>query len=170
MPEIKLKRVDLPDPFGPISPRTSPDLTPRSTLEMAVMPPKRLLTFLSSSSMLLAFIALGCGGDVGSALADRGEPTAHQEVVDKTAQTAWHEDHRQDDDRAEHRHAILIIIARQIVDDCHDDGTDDTSPNVSDPAEHDHQQQGYHLGDGVAVGVQKARRHVGLQAACAAGV
>src|SRR5215510_5011715 len=110
MPEIRLKRVDLPDPFGPMSPCTSPALTARSTLEIAVMPPKRLLRFLSSSSMRLSVLALGIGRRCGLLLADRQQAAPDQEIVDQAAEATWHKHDRQDDHRAEHRHAILIIV------------------------------------------------------------
>src|SRR6185295_1638482 len=38
------KRVDLPDPFGPMMPTSSPGATSKETSRFAVMPPKRLVT------------------------------------------------------------------------------------------------------------------------------
>src|SRR5581483_4921853 len=43
-PEIRLSSVDLPAPFGPITPSSSPEVTSRLTSETATTPPKRLPT------------------------------------------------------------------------------------------------------------------------------
>src|SRR2546426_9197345 len=42
-PEMQLKHVVLPEPFGPMRPRISPSLTSKVTAFSAVKPPKRLL-------------------------------------------------------------------------------------------------------------------------------
>ena len=50
-PVIKLKSVVLPAPFGPITPNTSPCLTPKDTPVRAATPPKLLLTSFNSNSI-----------------------------------------------------------------------------------------------------------------------
>ena len=40
---MQLKSVDLPQPFGPISPRISPSCTSKLTPSTALMPPKLFL-------------------------------------------------------------------------------------------------------------------------------
>src|SRR4051794_15322568 len=102
---MRLNNVLLPEPFGPMMPRTSPDRTASSTLDTAVNPPKRLLRFLTSSS-----IEVGLGLP---RLAYGLEAPAHEEIVDDAADAARHEDHHQHDHRAEHDHTVLVIVARQ---------------------------------------------------------
>src|SRR6266705_6881829 len=100
-------------------PRTSPWRTARSTFETAVKPPNRLVRFLISSSIdvgLLRRIALD--------RADGLEPPPHEEVVNEPADPARHEDDHQHDDGAEHQHAVLVVVAREVVDDRHQDGAD----------------------------------------------
>src|SRR6476659_9949050 len=102
---MRLKSVDLPEPFGPMMPRTSPSLTERSTFDTAVMPPNRLVRFLTSSSMGLRFFslgrrfALGRQIGVGPALADRIKAPPHEEMVDHAADALRHEHDRQHDHR-----------------------------------------------------------------------
>ena len=50
-PVIKLKSVVLPAPFGPITPNTSPCLTPKDMPVRAATPPKLLLTSFNSNSI-----------------------------------------------------------------------------------------------------------------------
>src|SRR5262245_48669890 len=57
-PVRQLKKVDLPAPLGPMSPRTSPGLTAMEALSTALKAPNALVMLRASSSMRL----LGCGG------------------------------------------------------------------------------------------------------------
>ena len=50
-PVIKLNSVVLPAPFGPMTPNTSPCLTPKDTPVRAATPPKLLLTSFNSNSV-----------------------------------------------------------------------------------------------------------------------
>src|ERR1044071_6199468 len=50
MPVIRLNRVDLPAPFGPMTARTSPFATRIDTWSTAVSPPKRRVSSSSSSN------------------------------------------------------------------------------------------------------------------------
>src|SRR5438477_647497 len=109
---MRLKSVLLPEPFGPMMPRTSPSRTARSILETAVNPPNRLVRFFTSSS-------IGCFRN-GLAGADRLEAAAHEEVVDDAADAARHEHDDEHDDGAEHQHAIGVVVAREVVDQRHD--------------------------------------------------
>jgi len=43
-PEMQLKAVVFPEPFGPMSPRISPSLTSKETAFRAVKPPKRFVS------------------------------------------------------------------------------------------------------------------------------
>ena len=49
-PEIRLKIVLLPEPFGPMRPRISPSASPNATSLTAVKPPKRLVSPSTSST------------------------------------------------------------------------------------------------------------------------
>jgi len=51
-----LKKVDLPEPLGPIKPCTVPGWTFRSTPETAFSPPKLLLSPLVSRSAKVLFL------------------------------------------------------------------------------------------------------------------
>src|SRR3989449_6912281 len=44
---MQLKAVVFPEPFGPMSPRISPSLTPKATALSAVKPPKRFVSPLT---------------------------------------------------------------------------------------------------------------------------
>ena len=57
---IRLNKVDLPAPFGPISPRISPSLTPIEMSALARMPPKRTVS-ASVSSSALTVVRAACG-------------------------------------------------------------------------------------------------------------
>ena len=63
-PVIKLNSVVLPAPFGPITPNTSPCLTPKDTPVRAATPPKLLLTSFNSNSIqfppILVFLLVVC--------------------------------------------------------------------------------------------------------------
>src|SRR5262245_13467031 len=133
-------------------PRTSPCRTARSTLEMAVNPPNRLVRFLISSSIAVSLLGWHPPG-----FADRLEATPHQEIIDDAAETARHEKDHQHDHGTEHHHAVLVVVAGEIIDDRHHDGADDTAPDVADPAKYHHQQHRHHLRDGVVVGMEEAR-------------
>src|SRR5436190_3528146 len=100
-------------------PRTSPWRTARSTLETAAKPPNRLVRFLTSSS-----IGVGSLGRNLFCRADHIKAPPQQEVVNDAADAAWHEDDHQHDDSAEHQHPILVIVAREVVDDRYHDGAD----------------------------------------------
>src|SRR6202171_5682666 len=54
LPEIRLSKVVLPDPLGPITPTISPLPMPKETSETAVSPPNRLVRALTSSSIALS--------------------------------------------------------------------------------------------------------------------
>src|SRR5688572_7393904 len=53
-PEMQLKHVVFPDPFGPMSPRISPARTSNDTALSAVNPPNRLVNPATSSMRLSA--------------------------------------------------------------------------------------------------------------------
>ena len=53
-PSTQLKRVDFPEPFGPIMPRISPSRTSNDTSSTAEIPPKRLLKLATSKTALMA--------------------------------------------------------------------------------------------------------------------
>src|SRR5688572_30817359 len=62
-PVRQLKKVDLPAPFGPMRPNTSPALTVIETSSTALKAPKAMVTLRASSSTvhldLLGLFALG---------------------------------------------------------------------------------------------------------------
>src|ERR1051325_2083391 len=55
MPVIRLNRVDLPAPFGPMTARTSPSSTRIDTRSTAIRPPKRRVNLSSSSNATMRF-------------------------------------------------------------------------------------------------------------------
>src|SRR6266571_902090 len=62
-PETQFTSVVLPEPFGPIRPRISPESRLRSIPARAVTPPNRLTTFLSErrTTLLTLGSVSGCG-------------------------------------------------------------------------------------------------------------
>src|SRR5215470_16494746 len=152
-----LKSVLLPDPFGPMTPRTSPCRTARSTFETAVKPPNRLVRFLISRSIAVSLLGWHPLG-----YADCLEASPYQEIFDNAAKTARHEKNHQYNHGSKYHHPVLVVVASEIIDDCHRDGADDTAPNMADATNNDHQQHRHHFGDGIAIGMEKAGRHVRL--------
>src|SRR5579871_2278245 len=80
-PARQLKKVDLPAPFGPISPMISPSATDKSAPATARKLPNSLETFVASSSM-------------------RASPAFRREAVPQVEQTARFETRDDDDDAA----------------------------------------------------------------------
>ena len=103
-------------------------------------------------------------------LPDCNKTTGHDVAVDDAADPGGHVHHRQHDHHAENQHLVVVVVAGQVVDDGHDDGADDPTPDVADAAQHDHEQQRHHLGEHVAVGVDESRGHVRPKAAGTTGV
>lgn len=54
----QLKKVVFPAPLGPMRPTISPLLTVRSTPRTAVSPPKRMVTPLASSTVVVAGVVV----------------------------------------------------------------------------------------------------------------
>src|SRR6516164_90266 len=75
-PLIRLNKVDLPAPFGPISPRISPSRMAKDRLCTARSPPKRLLTRSSSSSAVIPAPFAGAGSGYRGSPSGRTEKTA----------------------------------------------------------------------------------------------
>src|SRR5438270_4912038 len=67
-PTRQLKKVDLPAPFGPISPTISPSPTARSALDSAMKLPKARETSCASSNMGHAPLAGHAGDDAAAQL------------------------------------------------------------------------------------------------------
>ena len=57
IPVIRLNRVDLPAPFGPITARTSPSATSIDTRSTATSPPKRRVSLSSSRSATTSYLS-----------------------------------------------------------------------------------------------------------------
>src|SRR3954451_16620676 len=65
-PVIRLNRVDLPAPFGPMTARTSPSSTRIDTRSTAIRPPKRRVNLSSSSNATMIFRYHRSGTEAGA--------------------------------------------------------------------------------------------------------
>src|SRR5215469_3958811 len=101
-PVMRLNKVDLPAPFGPITARTSPSSTCIDTWSTATRPPKRRLSS-SSSSNATAIFRLYCG-------------SATKAGADEAPYTLRGEDHEGDEDEAEEQGPGLRVIAELMLD------------------------------------------------------
>src|SRR5215469_9872263 len=96
---MRLNKVDLPAPFGPITARTSPCIDTWST---ATRPPKRRVSS-SSSSNATAIFRLYCG-------------SAAKAGADEAPYAVRSEDHEGDEDEAEEQCPSLRVIAELMLD------------------------------------------------------
>src|SRR6516162_1833613 len=108
-PVIRLNKVDLPAPFGPITARTSPSSTRIDTWSTATMPPKRRVSSSSSSSATAVFRLYS--GSAAKAGADEA-PYAFRG-----------EDHEGDENEAEEQATGLRVIAELMLDRQEERGT-----------------------------------------------
>src|SRR6266511_2475722 len=114
-PQMTLKSVVFPAPFGPMSPSTSPPFTERSMRSRASTPPKLRLIALASSSGLTGVRWLFAGS--GRALFDPDGPV-HRE-------RAGHRQHDHQGDHAEgERKLDAVVPDEETVDQVHLDQRD----------------------------------------------
>src|SRR6516165_6161954 len=108
-PVMRLNKVDLPAPFGPITARTSPSTTCIDTWSTATRPPKRRVSSLSSSNATAIF-PLDCG-------------SAAKTAADDAPYALRSEDHKGDEDEAEEQGPGLRVIAELMLDRQEECGT-----------------------------------------------
>src|SRR5258708_22665541 len=87
-PTRQLKKVDLPAPFGPISPTISPSPTARSAFDSAMKLPKARDTACASSSMDRPFLADHPDADAAPQLDQPAGLAAREDNDDATLDNA----------------------------------------------------------------------------------
>src|SRR5260221_12076776 len=99
-------------------PCIAPSATPRLTPESATSPPKRLLSPLTSSSMVARPGPAGCragdGAPRSAPPAQRDKPAHHAAAGEPAAETARHVHHREHDDEPENDELVLVVGARPL--------------------------------------------------------
>src|SRR5712691_11414606 len=98
-PEMQLKAVVLPEPFGPMRPRISPFLTSKDTPLRAVNPPKRLVSPVT--------VSIGCEeargeGRPGASLRGRSS---------RKKRRGGRQQHRRIDQARDHRRIDVLELA-----------------------------------------------------------
>ena len=83
-----------------------------------------------------------------------------------TTDAMGHEDDHDHHDDAEDQGLVKIIILGLVINHGYQDGTDHTSPYVSDSSQNDHEQEGHHFDDGEIVVMEVSRWHMGKQCSC----
>src|SRR5690349_19349511 len=102
MPVIRLNRVDLPAPFGPMTARTSPCATRIDTWSTAVSPPKRRVSSASSSNATIDF---------------RFGPTPAEAGTNHPPNALRRKHHECDEDEPKEQGPGLGVIAQLVLDD-----------------------------------------------------
>src|SRR6516164_1017313 len=126
IPVMRLNKVDLPAPFGPITARTSPSSTRIDTWSTATMPPKRRVSS-SSSSNATAVFPLYCG-------------SAAKAGADETPYALRGEDYEGDENEAEEQGPGLRVIAELMLDRQEERRTQHRADQGAGAADDDHDQ------------------------------
>src|SRR5208282_1131193 len=83
VPAMRLSSVVLPEPLGPISPKTSPGDTESDMALTATNPPNALVKLSTSSSAVMASAFLRYAGhDLGPSILDGAGDAARQKIHD----------------------------------------------------------------------------------------
>src|SRR6516162_6213584 len=125
-PVMRLNKVDLPAPFGPITARTSPSSTCIDTWSTATRPPKRRVSSLSSSNAT-AVVQFDCSSTTKAR-------------ADQTPYAFRREDHKGDKDEAKEQGPGLRVIAEQMLDRQEERGTYHRADQGAGAADDDHDQ------------------------------
>src|SRR6516165_10689598 len=123
---MRLNKVDLPAPFGPITARTSPSSTRIDTWSTATRPPKRRVSS-SSSSNATAVLLLYCG-------------SAAKAGADEAPYAFRGEDHEGDENEAEEQGPGLRVIAELMLDRQEERRTQYRADQGAGAADDDHDQ------------------------------
>src|SRR4051812_22251096 len=121
---MRLNRVVLPAPFGPMISRRSPTMTASETFWVAGNPPKRLFRSATAST----------GSLIG------GLREAPPQLLQAGHQAERHENHHHDEYGAEQRVPAVHIGAHHILDQRDDGRSDDWTGERAGAAEDRHQQ------------------------------
>src|SRR5262245_23645100 len=140
-PVIRLKKVDLPAPLGPITAAISRRLMAKSTRSTAVKPSKALLRACTSS---IALHHLGLAGRRSRRAGAR--PQALEDGADGTGNAAGKYEQQDDEHRAHRQRPILGIGGDLLIE--HDKGRRPhrRSPEAAHAAEDRHDQRLRRLG------------------------
>src|SRR5437764_10941062 len=101
MPVIRLNRVDLPAPFGPMTARTSPSATRIDTWSTAISPPKRRVSSSSSSNATINF---------------RFGPAATETGTNQAPDPLRRKNHESDEDEPKEQGPGLGVITELVLD------------------------------------------------------
>src|SRR3954464_2157501 len=126
-PVIRLKNVDLPAPFGPITAAICCRSTVRLTALTAVKPPKVLAIWLISS--------------IGTC--SLGAAQANNPAMQRAEQATWEDEQQNEQDGAENERPVFGVGGDLLVQQYQHAGADHRAPEVVHPAEDSHDQ---HLG------------------------
>src|SRR5581483_1488874 len=148
-PVMRLKRVDLPAPLGPMTAAISPRATERLTPSTAVKPSKVLRTPSTSS---IALSRIGGGSGIGLRTC-----TQALDGTDQGAGDAAGEDEEQDDQHHAHREGPILGVGGDLLVE-HDEGgsPDGRPPECAHAAEDGHDQRLGRLGPVAEVGEHAA--------------
>src|SRR5208282_844100 len=124
-PERTSISVDLPAPFGPITPRISPAATLMPTPFSAKNPPNDRVMSMPSSAQ-------------ASAIGLAPRPQLRQ----RTAESRRRHQHHRDEDKANDGLPMLGDVAGQVLGEEIDDGAQSRSPDHSRAADDRHDQRG----------------------------
>src|SRR5579862_3682355 len=121
-PLMRLKKVVLPAPLGPITARSSPASTIIDTPLTATRLPKVRVTFSTLRRLIRQ--------------ASRRRPAA-----DDAEHAAREEQHDEDEEQADERHPVLGLARDVILQHDEDRGANQRSPERAHPAEHSHDDE-----------------------------
>src|SRR5262245_5594134 len=124
MPVTRLNMVLLPEPFGPMTPRTSPSPTVIATFDKAT---SRRTAWTGQRSP--AGRSYGLGG--GFVPPQRYKTAGAKAPVDIAADATRHVHHRQNDDQAKNDELVLVVGAGPLGDESDQCRADHTSPDMA---------------------------------------
>src|SRR5437763_11786083 len=125
MPVIRLNRVDLPAPFGPMTARTSPSATRIDTWSTAVSPPKRRVSSSSSSNATINF---------------QFSPAATEAGANQAPDSLRRKHHESDKDEPEEQGPGLGVIAQLVLDDQEESSAENWADQCAGAPDDDHDQ------------------------------
>src|SRR5947199_2387419 len=125
MPVIRLNRVDLPAPFGPMTARTSPSETRIDTWSTATRPPKRRVSSSSSSNATINF---------------RFGPAATKAGTNQAPDPLRRKHHESDEDKPKEQGPGLDVIAQLVLDDQKESSAENGADQCAGAADDHHDQ------------------------------
>src|SRR5215218_3150605 len=122
-PVMRLNRVVLPAPFGPMIRRRSPGSTLRLTSVVTRSPPNALQSLLMESAVIArpgasrSWLGLRAAGDDDAAPAAERAPALPPQPHGAGHQPLRHQNHDGDEDRAKQEIPALDVSAHHVLDD-----------------------------------------------------